>query len=184
MYSSPQCRGLAPLTASITNPCKRRMRFSCSISSRSDFAKKFIEQFPPSKAQSTKSGCAFFLPAPYSEERRKTASEAAKKYGVHRKAAYLYGDRNWKVRALHGIIILDSYKWFEQSFCSPTKQKKPTWFLEVNSMKKKKLWIALLVAFVVLAASVVYLNRAVTLVPSRFMRKIVCRLRLSEVSRQ
>ena len=28
-------------------------------------------------------------------------------------------------------------------------------------MKKKKLWIALLVAFVVLAASVVYLNRAV-----------------------
>ena len=51
-------------------------------------------------------------------------------------------------------------------------------------MKKKKLWIALLVAFVVLAASVVYLNRAVTLVPSRFMRKIVCRLRLSEVSRQ
>ena len=57
-------------------------------------------------------------------------------------------------------------------------------FLEVNSMKKKKLWIALLVAFVVLAASVVYLNRAVTLVPSRFMRKIVCRLRLSEVSRQ
>ena len=67
---------------------------SCSISSRSDFAKKFIEQFPPSKAQSTKSGCAFFLPAPYSEERRKTASEAAKKYGVHRKAAYLYGDRN------------------------------------------------------------------------------------------
>ena len=28
-------------------------------------------------------------------------------------------------------------------------------------MKKKKLWIAILVAFVVLAASVVYLNRAV-----------------------
>ena len=51
-------------------------------------------------------------------------------------------------------------------------------------MKKKKLWIALLVAFVVLAASVVYLNRAVTLVPSRFMRKIVCRLRLNEISRQ
>ena len=39
MYSFPQCRGLAPLTASITNPCKRRMRFSCGISSRSDFAK-------------------------------------------------------------------------------------------------------------------------------------------------
>ena len=51
-------------------------------------------------------------------------------------------------------------------------------------MKKKKLWIALLVAFVVLAASVVYLNRAVILVPSRFMRKIICRLRLSEISRQ
>ena len=29
MYSSPQCRGLAPLTASITNPCKQRMKFSC-----------------------------------------------------------------------------------------------------------------------------------------------------------
>ncbi len=51
-------------------------------------------------------------------------------------------------------------------------------------MKKKKLWIAILVAFVVLASSVIYLSRAVTLVPSRFMRKIVCRLRLSEVSRQ
>lgn len=51
-------------------------------------------------------------------------------------------------------------------------------------MKKKKLWIAILVAFVVLASSVIYLSRAVTLVLSRFMRKIVCRLRLSEVSRQ
>ena len=38
------------------------MRFSCGISSRSDFVKKFIEQFPPSKAQSTKIGCAFLLP--------------------------------------------------------------------------------------------------------------------------
>ena len=78
MYSSPQCRGLAPLTASITNPCKQRMKFSCVISSRSDFAKKFIEQFPPSKAQSAKSGCAFSLTAPYSEKRRRAASEAAK----------------------------------------------------------------------------------------------------------
>jgi hypothetical protein len=66
------------------------MKFSCGISSRSDFVKKFIEQFPPTKAQSTKSGCAFFLPAPYSEERRKAASEAAKKCGVHRKVANLY----------------------------------------------------------------------------------------------
>ena len=30
--------------------------------------------------------------APYSEERRRAASEAAKKYGVHRNVAYLYGD--------------------------------------------------------------------------------------------
>ena len=37
---------------------------------------------------------SFRLTAPYSEERRKTASEAAKKYGVHRKVAHLYGDRN------------------------------------------------------------------------------------------
>ena len=94
MYSFPQCRGLAPLTASITNPCKRRMRFSCGISSRSDFAKKFIEQFPPTKAQSTKIGCAFSLSAPYSEERRRAASEAAKKCGVHRKITHLYGDSN------------------------------------------------------------------------------------------
>ena len=92
MYSFPQCRGLAPLTGSITNPCKRRMRFSCGISSRSDYAKKFIEQFPPSKAQSTKIGCAFCiqktppyagevysLTTPYSEERRRAASELAKK---------------------------------------------------------------------------------------------------------
>lgn len=84
MYSFPQCRGLAPLTGSITNPCKRRMRFSCGISSRSDFAKKFIEQFPPTKAQSTKIGCAFSLPAPYSEERRKAASEAAKQNSVNK----------------------------------------------------------------------------------------------------
>lgn len=40
------------------------------------------------KAQSTKIGCAFSLSAPYSEERRKTASEAAKKYGVHRKITH------------------------------------------------------------------------------------------------
>ena len=48
------------------------------ISSRSDFVKKFIEQFPPTKAQSTKNGCAFSLPSPYSEERRRAASEAVK----------------------------------------------------------------------------------------------------------
>ena len=54
------------------------------------FCKKFIEQFPPSKAQSTKIGCAFSLTAPYSEERRRAASEAAKKSGVHRKVANLY----------------------------------------------------------------------------------------------
>ena len=41
------------------------MKFSCGISSRSDFVKKFIEQFPPTKAQSTKIDCAFSLPAPY-----------------------------------------------------------------------------------------------------------------------
>ena len=34
------------------------------------------------------------LTAPYSEERRRAASEAAKKCGVHRKVAYLYGDKN------------------------------------------------------------------------------------------
>ena len=32
--------------------------------------------------------------ATYSEERRRAASEAAKKCGVHRKVAYLYGDKN------------------------------------------------------------------------------------------
>ena len=37
---------------------------------------------------------SFRLTAPYSEERRKTASEAAKKYGVHRKITHLYGDSN------------------------------------------------------------------------------------------
>mgnify|MGYP007120156667 CR=1 FL=1 len=37
---------------------------------------------------------SFRLTAPYSEERRKTASEAAKKCGVHRKITHLYGDRN------------------------------------------------------------------------------------------
>ena len=34
------------------------------------------------------------LTAPYSEERRRAASEAAKKCGVHRKVAHLYGNRN------------------------------------------------------------------------------------------
>ena len=37
---------------------------------------------------------SFRLTAPYSEERRRAASEAAKKCGVHRKVAYLYGDKN------------------------------------------------------------------------------------------
>ena len=37
---------------------------------------------------------SFRLTAPYSEERRKAASEAAKKYGVHRKITHLYGDSN------------------------------------------------------------------------------------------
>ena len=36
----------------------------------------------------------FRLTAPYSEERRRAASEAAKKCGVHRKVAHLYGDSN------------------------------------------------------------------------------------------
>ena len=37
---------------------------------------------------------SFRLTAPYSEERRRAASEAAKKCGVHRKVTHLYGDRN------------------------------------------------------------------------------------------
>ena len=37
---------------------------------------------------------SFRLTAPYSEERRRAASEAAKECGVHRKVAYLYGDKN------------------------------------------------------------------------------------------
>ena len=37
---------------------------------------------------------SFRLPAPYSEERRRAASEAGKKYGVHRRITHLYGDRN------------------------------------------------------------------------------------------
>ena len=37
---------------------------------------------------------SFRLTAPYSEERRRAASVAAKKSGVHRKVAHLYGDRN------------------------------------------------------------------------------------------
>ena len=37
---------------------------------------------------------SFRLTAPYNEERRKAASEAAKKYGVHRKITHLYGDSN------------------------------------------------------------------------------------------
>ena len=37
---------------------------------------------------------SYRLTAPYSEERRRAASEAAKKYGVHRKITHLYGDSN------------------------------------------------------------------------------------------
>ena len=37
---------------------------------------------------------SFRLTAPYSEERRRATSEAAKKSSVHRKVAHLYGDRN------------------------------------------------------------------------------------------
>ena len=37
---------------------------------------------------------SFRLPAPYSAERRRAASEAAKKCGVHRKITHLYGDSN------------------------------------------------------------------------------------------
>ena len=37
---------------------------------------------------------SFRLTAPYSAERRRAASKAAKKCGVHRKVAYLYGDKN------------------------------------------------------------------------------------------
>ena len=37
---------------------------------------------------------SFRLTAPYNEERRRAASEAAKKCGVHRKITHLYGDSN------------------------------------------------------------------------------------------
>lgn len=37
---------------------------------------------------------SFRLIAPYSADRRRAASKAAKKCGVHRKVAHLYGDRN------------------------------------------------------------------------------------------
>ena len=37
---------------------------------------------------------SFRLTAQYSAERRRAASKAAKKCGVHRKVAHLYGDRN------------------------------------------------------------------------------------------
>ena len=36
-----------------------------------------------SRAQSAKIGCAFSLPAPYSAERRRAASEAARKRGAN-----------------------------------------------------------------------------------------------------
>ena len=52
---------------------------------------------------------SFRLTAPYSAERRRAASKAAKKCGVHRKITHLYGDSNLKVRALHDIIILDKF---------------------------------------------------------------------------
>ena len=37
---------------------------------------------------------SFRLTSPYNEERRRAASEAAKKCGVHRKITHLYGDSN------------------------------------------------------------------------------------------
>ena len=37
---------------------------------------------------------SFRLTAPYSAERRRAASKAAKKCGVHRKITHLYGDSN------------------------------------------------------------------------------------------
>ena len=37
---------------------------------------------------------SFRLTAPYSEERRRAASEAVKKSSVHRKITHLYGDSN------------------------------------------------------------------------------------------
>ncbi len=45
---------------------------------------------PLEYAQLYLDGFSFRLTAPYSEERRKAASEAAKKCGVHRKVANLY----------------------------------------------------------------------------------------------
>ena len=47
-------------------------------------------------------------------------------------------------------------------------------------MKKKKLWIALLVAFVVLAASVVYLNRAVIFQRGTPIHYLAAAARISE----
>ena len=37
---------------------------------------------------------SFRLTAPYSAERRRAASKAAKECGIHRKVAHLYGDSN------------------------------------------------------------------------------------------
>ena len=37
---------------------------------------------------------SFRLTAPYSAERRRAASKAAKECGIHRKVAHLYGNRN------------------------------------------------------------------------------------------
>ena len=51
------------------------------------------------KAQSAKIGCAFSLPAPYSEERRRAASEAAKS------AAFMEKTPDGK------IIALDKFTW-------------------------------------------------------------------------
>ena len=44
--------------------------------------------------ESEKGRLSFRLTAPYSEERRRASSAAAKKCGVHRKITHLYGDSN------------------------------------------------------------------------------------------
>ena len=44
--------------------------------------------------ETRKGRLSFRLTAPYSAERRRAASKAAKKCGVHRKITHLYGDSN------------------------------------------------------------------------------------------
>ena len=85
-YVSPDCGRCRSRLVALHFPLSQSAGKEDESKNQGEAAERItaITKHYSSRAQSTKIGCAFSLPTPYSEERRSAASEAAKQNSVNK----------------------------------------------------------------------------------------------------